>query len=164
MPKEEYFNKKGNFKIEKLISAYKEYVKRRSLKVFLEKDDSGNYKSIKESALIYSFETFISAVVSQLNGKIYREAEAGLGKTDMILNFNGKEFIIETKVYYAPKQFTEGKKQLAYYCESAGLKTGIYLVFKPANQKYPKSVKEQTETINNISITTYLIEYDDTKW
>ena len=161
---EEYFDKNGNFKIEKLISAYKEYVKRRSLKVFLEKDDSGNYKSIKESALIYSFETFISAVVSQLNGRIYREAEAGLGKTDMILNFNGKEFIIETKVYYAPKQFTEGKKQLAYYCESAGLKTGIYLVFKPANQKYPKSVKEQTETINNVSITTYLIEYDDTKW
>ncbi len=72
---EEYFDKKGNFKIEKLISAYKEYVKRHSFKPFMEKDENGNYKSIKESALIYSFETFISAVISELKGKIYREAD-----------------------------------------------------------------------------------------
>ena len=161
---EEYFDTNNNFKIKKLISAYKEYVKRRSFKVFLEKDENGNYKSLKESALIYSFETFIAAVVSQLNGKIYREADTGLGKSDMILNFNGKEFIIETKVYYAQKQFSEGKEQLAYYCKSYGLKSGIYLVFKPTNQKYPKNVKEQTEKINDTKISTYLIEYDDTKW
>ena len=161
---EEYFDKKGNFKIEKLISEYKAYVKRRGFKVFLEKDENGEYKSIKESALIYSFETFISAVVSQLNGKIYREADTGLGKSDMIINFNGQEYLIETKVYYAPKQFSEGKKQLAYYCNSLDLKTGIYLVFCPINKRYPKNVKEQTEMIDNINITTYLIEYDDTKW
>jgi len=161
---EEYFDKDNNFKIEKLISAYKEYVKRRSFKAFLEKDENGNYKSIKESALIYSFETFITAVVSQLNGKIYREADTGLGKSDMIINFNGQEFIIETKVYYAPKQFNEGKKQLAYYCKNSGLKTGFYLVFCPENQKYPQNLKEQTEEINKIDITTYIIKYDDTKW
>ncbi len=161
---EEYFDKKGNFKIEKLISAYKEYVKRRGFKAFLEKDENGNYKSIKESALIYSFETFIAAVVNELSGKIYREADTGLGKSDMILNFNGKEFIIETKVYYSPGKFTSGKKQLAYYCKSIGLDTGIYLVFRPVNKKYPKNVKEQTEKIDDITIKTYLIDYDDTKW
>jgi len=161
---EEYFDKKGNFKIEKLISAYKEYVKRRGFKVFLEKDENGEYKSIKESALIYSFETFIAAVVSQLSGKIYREADTGLGKSNMVINFKGQEYLIETKVYYAPKQFDEGKKQLAYYCNSLGLKKGIYLVFTPTNQKYPKNVKEQTENINEVNISTYLIEYDDTKW
>ena len=161
---EEYFDKNNNLKIEKLISAYKEYVKRRSFKVFLEKDEQGNYKSIKESALIYSFETFIAAVVSELEGKIYREADTGLGKSDMIINFNGKENLIETKIYYSEKKFNKGKKQLAYYCQSFGLKTGIYLVFCPINQKYPKNVKEQTEKINDIEITTYLVEYDDTKW
>ena len=82
----------------------------------------------------------------------------------MIINIKEQEYLIETKVYYSQSKFENGKKQLAYYCKSLGLKTGIYLVFKPANQKYPKSVKEQTETINNVAITTYLIEYDDTKW
>jgi len=86
----------------------------------LEKDANGEYKSIKESALIYSFETFIAAVVNQLDGKIYREADTGLGKSDMIVNFNAQEYLIETKVYYAPKQFSEGKEQLAYYCKESG--------------------------------------------
>ncbi len=62
------------------------------------------------------------------------------------------------------KQFLQGKKQLAYYCKSIGLDTGIYLVFRPVNKKYPKNVKEQTEKIDDITIKTYLIDYDDTKW
>ena len=161
---EEYFDENGNFKIEKLISAYKEYVKRRSFKVFLEKDENGAYKSIKESALIYSFETFIAAVVSELSGKIYREADTGLGKSDMIINFKGQEYLIETKVYYSQSKFERGKKQLAYYCKSIGLNTGIYLVFCPINQKYPRNVKEQSQIIDDVDIKTCLIEYDDTKW
>ena len=161
---DEYFDKNGNFKIEKLISAYKEYVKRRGFKVFLEKDENGDYQSIKESALIYSFETFITAVVSELEGKIYREADTGLGKSDMIINIKGKEFLIETKVYYSSGKFETGKKQLAYYSKSLGLQTAVYLVFCPSNMKYPKNVIEQSEKINNIDIVTYLVEYDDQKW
>ncbi|OQY02873.1 MAG: hypothetical protein B6I20_06285 [Bacteroidetes bacterium 4572_117] len=162
--REEYFDVDGTFKVEKLISAYKEYVKRRSFKVFLEKDDKGNYKSIKESALIYSFETFITAVVQELKGKIYREADTGLGKSDMILNFDGKEFLIETKVYYSPSKFIDGKKQIAYYCKSLGLKKGIYLVFCPKGIRYPKTVIEQTENIKNVEVSTFLVEYDELKW
>ncbi|MBN2892085.1 MAG: hypothetical protein JXL97_09475, partial [Bacteroidales bacterium] len=161
---EEYFDENKNFKIERLISAYKAYVKKRGFKVFLEKDENGKYKSLKESALIYSFETYINAFVSQLNGKIYREANTGLGKSDMIININNSEYIIETKVFYAYKQFENGKKQLAYYCKSIGLNKGIYLVFCPTGIKFPESVKEQTENINNTEITTYLVEYDDDKW
>ncbi len=162
--REEYFDVDGTFKVEKLISAYKEYVKRRSFKVFLEKDDKGNYKSIKESALIYSFETFITAVVQELKGKIYREADTGLGKSDMILNFDGKEFLIETKVYYSPSKFNDGKKQIAYYCKSLGLKKGFYLVFCPKGIRYPKTVIEQTENIKNVEVSTFLVEYDELKW
>ena len=161
---EEFFTEQGDLKIRKLIDTYKDYVKKRGFKPFMHKDETGNYKSLKESALIYSFETYITAVVSQLDGKIYREADTGLGKSDMIINFNNNEILIETKVYYAPKQFKEGKKQLAYYCKSLGLEKGIYIVFSPNNIKYPNNVKEQTEQIDEIEITSYLIEYDETKW
>lgn len=130
----------------------------------MQKDDAGNYKSLKESALIYSFETYITATMSELEGKIYREADTGLGKSDMIININGQEYLIETKVYYSGKKFKNGKQQLAYYCKSLGLKKGIYIVFSPDDIKYPKTVKEQTENINDIEITTYLIKYDDKKW
>jgi hypothetical protein len=160
----EYFTETGDLKIEKLIDTYKEYVKRRGFNPHREKDENGNYKSIKEAALIYSFETYIHAFITQTDGKIYREAHTGLGKSDIIVNVNNKEYLIETKIYYAPKQFADGKKQLAYYCKSLGLNKGVYLVYCPNDIKYPEFVNEQTETINNTEISTYLIEYDETKW
>ncbi len=161
---EEYFTEQGDIKIKKLIDTYKDYVKRRGFKPFMQKDENGNYKSLKESALIYSFETYITATMSELEGKIYREADTGLGKSDMIININNNEFLIETKVYHSPKRFYKGKEQLAYYCKSLGLSKGIYIVFTPENIKYPKKVKEQTENINEVEITSYLIKYDENKW
>jgi hypothetical protein len=82
----------------------------------------------------------------------------------MILNVKNREYLIETKVYYAPKQFEDGKKQLAYYCKSLGQNKGIYLVFCPNDIKYPPTVKEMSETIENIEITTFLIAYDEKTW
>ena len=160
----EYIDKNGDFKIEKLISSFKAYVKRRGFKVFMEKDENGNYTSIKESALIYSFETFITAVVIELEGKIYREADTGLGKSDMIININNREFLIETKVYYSLSRFNQGKKQLAYYAQSLGLAKAVYLVFCPKGIRYPEEVKENQETVDGVKIITYLVEYDEDKW
>ncbi len=161
---EEYFNENGDLKFEKLIGTYKAYIKRRGFNPHREKDKNGNYKSIKEAALIYSFETYIHAFITQTDGKIYREANTGLGKSDVIVNVRNKEYLIETKIYYAPKQFEDGKKQLAYYCKSLGQSKGIYIVYCPNDIKYAETVKEQTENIDNIQITTFLIEYDETKW
>jgi len=167
----DYFNKAGELKLEKLITTYKEYVKRRGFNVYREKDEKGNYKSIREAALIYSFETFIHAIINELEGKIYREADTGLGKSDMIINIANTEFLIETKIFNSPGKFEKGKKQLAYYCQSLGLKKGIYIVFCPNHISYPKIVKEQSETIENpegsgqvIEIITYLVEFDESKW
>jgi hypothetical protein len=130
----------------------------------MEKDENGNYKSIKESALIYSFETFISAIVQELSGKIYREADSGLGKSDMIINIDNQEYLIETKIYSGVKRFEIRKKQLAYYAESMHLQKAIYNVYLAKRARKPETIKEQTELINNIEISTYLIEYDETKW
>jgi len=159
----EYFENE-KFKFEKLIIGYKEYVKRRGFNVFREKDDNGNYYSIKESALIYSFETYIQAFLQVVDGKSYREADTGLGKSDLIININSDEYLVDTKIYYYENQFINGKKQLAYYCKSLGLDIGIYLVFCPNNVKYSDKIIEKTEIIENIKISTFLIEFDETKW
>ena len=160
----EFFSDSGELKLEKLVISYKEYVKRRGFKVFMEKDENGKFKSLKEAALIYSFETYIHAFITQTDGKIYREANTGLGKSDMIINIDNREYLIETKIYYAYKQFVDGKKQLAYYCQSLGLDKGAYLVFCPNDIHYQDSIKEMSETIEGVAITTYLISYDETKW
>ena len=160
----ELFDKKNKLKLNVLISGYKDYVKRRGFKVFMEKDEKGNYKTIKESALIYSFETYIQAFLQVVGGKSYREADTGLGKSDLIINVNTEEYLIETKIYYFEKQFNDGKKQLAYYCKSLGLRKGVYLVFYPNTITHHSSIKQGIENIENIEISIFLIEYDETKW
>jgi len=162
IPSDFYVNKK--FKISKFVKNYKTYAKRRGFKPFMEKDENGNYKSIKESALIYSFETFITAIVQELEGKIYREADTGLGKSDMIINIDNQEYLIETKIYSGVKRFETGKKQLAYYAKSLQLEKAVYLVYMAKRARIPETIKEQRETINNIEISTYLVQYDETKW
>jgi len=160
----ELFDENKKLLPEKLISGYKAYVKRRGFNVFREKDETGKYKSLKESALIYSFETYIQAFLQVVDGKSYREADSGLGKSDLVINVNSEEYLIESKIYYYEKQFLKGKQQLAYYCNSLGLKQGIYLVFCPNNIKYPQSIIEDREEIENVQISTFLIEFDETKW
>ncbi len=164
----ELLNEQGFLELDNLIKTYKEYVKRRGFNAFREKDETGKYKSIKESALIYSFETYIQAFLQVVSGKSYREADTGLGKSDLIINVKSHEYLIETKIYYYESQFLTGKRQLAYYCDSLGLKQGIYLVFCPKEANYPETIKEEKESIKiknkTIEISTYLIEYDETKW
>ncbi len=160
----ELFDENDNLRIDNLINGYKAYVKKRGFQVFREKDDQGKYTSIKEAALIYSFETYIQAFLQVADGKSYREADTGLGKSDLIINVRAKEYLIETKIYYYENQFIRGKQQLAYYCQSLGLKKGIYLVYCPNDIKYPETITEQIDIINGVEISTYLVEYDETKW
>ena len=159
-----HFDENGNLKLDKLISGYKAYVKRRGFNVFRGKNENGDYTSIKESALIYSFETYIQAFLQVVGGKSYREADTGLGKSDLIINIKSEEYLIETKIYYYENQFNEGKKQLAYYCNSLGLNRGVYLVFYPNTVTQINSTMEVVENIDNVEISTYLISFDETKW
>ncbi|MCS7036993.1 MAG: AAA-like domain-containing protein [Saprospiraceae bacterium] len=160
----ELFDAGGRLRLDNLIEGYKAYVKRRGFHAFREKDAEGRYVSIPESALVYSFETYVQAFLQAVGGKSYREAHTGLGRSDLIINVKGEEYLIETKIYYYERQFVEGKRQLAYYCRSLGQRVGIYLVFCPNNVRYPEVVKEGVEELEGVEVRTYLVEYDEEKW
>jgi len=153
----------GRVNFDKLIDNYKDYVKRRSFKYFREKDpETGEYKSLKEAALAYSFETYMQVFLQEVGGKSYLEPHTGLGRCDLLLNIAGNEYVIEFKIYQSPAKFAKGKEQLAYYSKSMGLKEGIYLVFVPNTVNLP-IIQEQEETINSIRIRTFIVTYDEEK-
>jgi len=110
--------------------------------------------------MIYSFETYIDAIITAFAGKMYREADAGIGKSDLIINLKNKEYLFETKKYYSELQFENGKNQLVYYCKKLNIKEGIYLVFLSKDKEYPEEVIEEVNIIDNISIRCYLVYYD----
>ncbi len=159
---EEYLTNENEINFDKLIDSYKQHINLRSFRPYREKDENGNFKSIKEAAMIYSFETFISVFLQIIEARSYREAQISLGNTDLIINVKGFEYFIETKKYYNPADFKTGKDQIAYYCKRAGIKKGIYIVFIKNTVKSDK-IKEDTEIINNVEIKTYLIKYDEKK-
>ena len=151
-----------NFK--KIIDGYKAYVKKRGFRYFREKDkETGEYLNIKESALAYSFETYIQTLLELVEGKSYLEPHTGLGRSDLVLNINNKEYIIEFKVFHNSTQFKKGKPQVAYYAKSQGLNEALYVVFVPNDITLKSVVEAENEMVDDVSVTTYIIRYDEEK-
>ncbi len=161
-----FFDDEKNINFDKLIDNYKAYVKKRSFKYFREKNEKGEYISLKESALAYSFETYIQTLLEMFDGRSYLEAHSGLGRPDLIINIKDREYILEFKIFRDLVRFRRGKKQIAYYCKSMGVQEGIYLVFVPnialsaGNKKY---IKESLDDIDGVAVRTYIVLYDEEK-
>jgi hypothetical protein len=160
---QQYFTPDGQLNLDHLIETYVAYAKRRGFGIFREKDTSGNFVSMKEAGLFYSFETYLAAFISQVGGHSYPEAQAGLGRSDLVVNIKGEEMLFECKRYYGERQFVEGHAQLVYYARSLGQKRAIYIVFTPQHLNYPDTVKAGRTTVKNVEIITYLIPYDEEK-
>jgi hypothetical protein len=94
-----------------------------------------------------------------VQGKSYIEAQTALGRTDLLLNINNQEFVIEAKIYSNITQFKKSKKQLAYYAKSLSLDSAIYLIFVESIITN-LNVTEDTETIDGVLIKTYLVPYN----
>ncbi|MFN0202389.1 MAG: AAA family ATPase [Bacteroidia bacterium] len=156
---ETYYNAENGLNIDKIIRDYQAYAKKRGFRYFMEKDENGNNIGLKEAALVHSFETYIQSFLVVFEGKSYLEPHVALGRSDLIVNLLGTEFVIEAKVFSDATQFKKGKIQLAYYIQSLGLKTGIYLVF--ADTETTNSIlAEKTEMIENVEIITYIVRFD----
>jgi predicted transport protein len=155
----DYFLPNKQLNIDKIIRDYQVYAKRRGFRYFMEEDEKGKITGLKESALVYSFETYIQSFLQVVEGKSYLEPHVALGRSDLLVNIGGTEFVIEAKVFYSAVQFEKGKTQLAYYIKSLNLTTGVYLVFAKSTTTNP-ILEEADEIIDGIHITTYLVRYD----
>lgn len=85
-----------------------------------------------------------------------------MGRSDLTINV--QEYLVETEIYYYERQFLSGKAQLAYYCRSLGLDTGVYVAFRPDTLSYPPSILESVEKIEAAAIRAFLVGYDEEKW
>jgi len=160
---DDLLDKEDNLDFDEIINNYKSYVKKRGFSYFREKDkESGEYLSLKESALAYSFETYIQTLVVMLDGKSYLEPHIGLGRSDLIINIENKEYVIEFKIFRDSVRFKKGKNQVAYYASSLGLNEAVYLVFVP-NSVTVEKVKEEKEVYGGVLIKTYIVRYDEQK-
>ncbi len=155
----EYFDADNVLDLDKIIQEYKAYTEKRGFLYFRDYDENGNFSSIPEAAMVYSFETFINAFLAVVRGKSYLEAHVALGRTDLLINVRGHEQVVEAKVYKNMTQFEDGKAQLAYYVQRLGLKIGYFLVFVNTEVTHP-DVLEADEMLEGVRIKTYLVRFD----
>ncbi|MEO0043047.1 MAG: hypothetical protein RL329_2495 [Bacteroidota bacterium] len=156
---DEYFTETGTLKMPKVIEKYKEYAQMRGFRFFLDRDDKGKVVSIREAALMYSFETYVSAFLGVVGGSSYIEPHINLGVADITIDINGQKAVIEVKVYHNITQFKNGKNQTAYYATRMGLTEATYLVFVDSEVTH-RLVLENVDLILGVTVTTYLIPYD----
>ncbi len=156
---EDYYTPETGLNIDKIIREYQAYAKRRGFRYFIQKDAKGKILGLREAALVYSFETYIQSFLQVAKGKSYLEAHVALGRSDMIINVQNHEFVIEAKLFSDSTKFKDGKAQLAYYIDHLGLKEGIYLVFVDTTVTNPRIV-ESVEYFDDVKISTYLVRYD----
>lgn len=156
---DDYFSPTGSLYLEKVIESYKKYALRRKFKYFKEQDKHGQYITLKEATLVYSFETYLNAFLSMTDGKTYLEAHTGIGRTDLIITVNNEDFVVEAKVYSDIVKFRKGKTQLAQYAKSLSLSWAVYLVFVESEVDHPQVV-EAGEEIEGVLIKTHLVPYN----
>ena len=156
---DEYTKSDGSLKIDLVIENYKKYALRRKFRYFQEINKHGEYITLKEATLVYSFETYLNAFLSMVDGKSYMEAQTGIGRTDLIITVNNEEFVVEAKVYSDVVKFRKGKQQLAQYAQSLSLKEAIYLVFLES-EITNETVVEENKIVDGILIKTHLVPYN----
>jgi len=83
------------------------------------------------------------------------EIPSGRGRTDILIRYQGRSDIIETKVYSDNTYFKRGKGQLAEYLKSERISEGYYVVF--SNIHTEKDELFSSELIQGKRIYTYII-------
>jgi hypothetical protein len=134
--------------IKAILQQYVAYVNKRGFRAF-------DAKHLKEGAWHYSLDGFINFFVERLGGQTFTEVPSGRGRTDILILYRDKKYIIETKIFTDLSYFEKGKRQLAEYLSTEGLKTGFYVVF--SRKHTAEDALEQEEIIEGKRIYTRII-------
>lgn len=117
---------------------------RRVLEKFVEHfhDLYGNQKDsfLEEEGRRY-FLLYLRLIING-TGNYYVEARTrSFGRTDIIVDYRGEQFVVETKIWRGNEYHSRGEHQVAEYLEDYGLQTGYLLSFS-FNQKKQIGVRE----------------------
>ena len=102
----------------------------------------------------YLLYAYLNEFARTIRASMYLEVPTGRGIADLIVSYNGKKYIIETKVWRSERRYQTGKMQLAAYLNSEGETNGYYIVFD--HRQHPKPLIE-TEEIDGCTIMSYVV-------
>ena len=114
------FVKDGLLDVELILSKFSEHFR----EIYGDKPDSFIEEDGRKCFLIY-----LRPIINGI-GNYYIEARTRDNRRmDVVIDYLGKRYIIEMKIWRGQKYHNDGEKQLSDYLDSFGLKTGYLLTF-----------------------------------
>ena len=145
----DYLTAAGQIELTALIDNFRDFIARAGFRILQVPDTP--QESIGRHLLL----AYLDEFVRRIGGVMYIEAQTGRGRIDIILIYNNRTYIIETKVWRGMQRYQAGKQQLAAYLKLEGATEGYYVVFDHRKEAEPRV---ETETFaENLTIRSYVI-------
>ena len=143
-----YLKPNGRIDMKSLLDNFRDFIARAGFKILQVPDTP------QESVGRHLLFAYLDQFVKLIGGFMYIEVQTGRGRMDIIITHNQRKYIIETKIWRGNNRYQAGKKQLAVYLKTEGMKEGYYIVFDHRENPEPR---EETETIEGLAIRSYVI-------
>ncbi len=145
---DDYLTQDGNIEMMPLLDNFQEFIARAGFKILQVPDTP------KEFVGQYLLYAYLDQFVRIVRGAMYLEVQTGRGRMDLLILYNSRKYIVETKIWEGDRRYQAGKKQLAAYLASEGAVEGYYVIFDHRTTPEPRV---ETEILNGFEIRSYVI-------
>jgi len=122
-----WYIENGKLNLSKLLKRFQTFYRENS-EVWL---DKFAYKEAGPHLLLMAF---LQRIING-GGTLHREYGLGMRRIDLMVEFGGEKFCIETKVFRNSKTKDDGIKQLSDYMDKCGAKEGHLIIFDRKSDK-----------------------------
>lgn len=144
----DYLTPMGQIDMEPLLDNFRDFIGRAGFRILQVPDTP--QESVGRHLLLAYLDQFIKLI----GGFMHIEVPTGRGRMDIIIIHNQQKYIVETKIWRGDGRYQAGKKQLAAYLRSEGVREGYYILFDHRQSPEPQL---ETETLEGLTIRSYVI-------
>lgn len=144
----DYVTSSGEIELDGLLNNFKDFIARVGFRILQVPETPKEY--IGQNLLYAYLDQFIRTI----NANMFLEVQTGRGRIDLLILYNSRKYVVETKIWEGERYYQAGKKQLAAYLQSEKVDEGYYVVFDYRSK--PES-RVETETLEGVRIKSYII-------
>ena len=144
----DYLTSSGEIELEALLDNFKDFIARAGFRILQVPETPKEYVG---QNLLYAY---LDHFIRTINADMFLEVQTGRGRIDLLILYNSRKYIVETKIWEGERYYQAGKKQLVAYLKSEKADAGYYVVFD--HRTNPES-RVETETLEGMTIRSYII-------
>ena len=144
----DYLTPAGELEMEPLLDNFQSFIARAGFRILQVPDTPQEYVG---QHLLYAY---LDHFVHVVGAHMFLEVQTGRGRMDLLIVYNQRKHIVETKIWEGARYYQAGKKQLAAYMKLEAAAEGYYVVF---DHRQKPEARAETEEIDGVKIRSYVI-------